>query len=75
MMSELTRDELLRLFDANDILALSTRVNRELIRQLCPGGVEYGVLSAHIRDGLPDLHIPVITAALANPKPFSVPAS
>lgn len=71
----LTRDEVMDLWDRGDILTLSTRINRELIERQCPGGAEYGVLSVHIRDGVPDLHIPVIPPVPVGPGAAAVASS
>lgn len=54
------RDELLRLFDAGDYYGLAVRANRLLLEKEHPEA-EYAVLGVHIRNGVPDLMIPVLS--------------
>lgn len=61
------RDELLALYDRGDWHGLARGATRRLIEAEYPGA-EYGVLCVHVRDGVPDLMIPVIASA-SSPSP------
>jgi hypothetical protein len=62
------RDELLRLFDAGDYYGLALGANGLLLEK-CHSEAEYAVLAVHLRDGVPDLMLPVISAAASSPPP------
>jgi hypothetical protein len=61
------------LLDRHDLLDLLVEVVRALVDRNYPGA-EYGVLSVHLRDGVPDVMIPVIPASssAARPRPQPV---
>lgn len=55
----MNRDELLWLIDAGDLHGLMLAVNREWLCKTYPSA-EYALLVAHVRDGVPDVQIPII---------------
>lgn len=66
----MTRDELTAMFDRGDWYGLALRANRLLLGKEHPDA-EYAVLAVHLRDGVPDIMIPVVssTASVPTPRP------
>ncbi len=69
MTATVQRDELRRLIDADDDYGLMMASVRRWMERHQP--CEYAVVVAHVRDGVPDLQVPVIPHSA---EPLLVPA-